>query len=286
MAWREGGELARKTWGLVKEHRVLLSLVVQGAVVATVMLAVGGIPAGAVLSADDASTPAAIAAATIALVAVYLATLTGMVFAGAVAWAADRILAGHPDPTSAEARSAAMQHLGALAGWAAITMAVGWLLSALRGDGGGNAFVAILRLVVSAAIAVTWAFATLFAVPAIVLDGVGPIEAIKRSARLFKERWGTEVSGTFRLGVRISLLFVLPGLVLLVAGVVLLLNGEVVALGVALAAAGVALLIVGGLLSSTVRAVFGVAMYRYAEQGESVGVFSAAELAGAVRTRR
>ncbi len=286
MAWREGGELAKKTWGLVKDHRVLLSLVAQGAVLAVVILAVAGVPAAALIAADDAGTAAVVGGAVIALAAIYLATLTGVVFAGAVAWAADRILAGQPDPTGGEARGAALQHLGALAGWAAITMAVGWLLSALRGDGGGNAFVAVLRLVVSAAIAVAWAFATLFAVPAIVLDGVGPIEAIKRSARLFKDRWGTEVSGTFRLGVRISLLFVLPGLVLLVVGVVLLFNGGVVAVGIALAAVGVALLIVGGLLSSTVRAVFGVAMYRYAEQGGSVGVFSAAELAGAVRTRR
>ena len=48
---------------------------------------------------------------------------------------------------------------------------------------------------------VAWAAITYFVVPVLVVDGVGPIEAIKRSSAILKRTWGEAVAGEGGLGI-------------------------------------------------------------------------------------
>jgi Family of unknown function (DUF6159) len=54
-----------------------------------------------------------------------------------------------------------------------------------------------------------WAVVTYFVVPVVVVDGVGPVEAVKRSSAILKRTWGEAIGGEGGLGF-ISILFFLP----------------------------------------------------------------------------
>ena len=64
---------------------------------------------------------------------------------------------------------------------------------------------------------VAWSVVTYFVVPVLVVDGVGPIEAVKRSSGILRRTWGEAAGGEGGLGA-ISFLLMLP--IVLVIGVV------------------------------------------------------------------
>lgn len=41
---------------------------------------------------------------------------------------------------------------------------------------------------------IAWAIVTYFVVPVLVVDGVGPIQAVKRSSAILKRTWGESVA--------------------------------------------------------------------------------------------
>jgi membrane-anchored glycerophosphoryl diester phosphodiesterase (GDPDase) len=129
-----------------------------------------------------------------------------------------------------------------------------------------------------------WQLITFFVMPAMMLDDLGMIDAIKKSASTFKQRWGTQLSGGVRIGGLIGLIAVLPAILALVVGVVLVTAG-VPAAGVPLAVIGLIVLIVAGLILSAIRGVFSVVLYRFATQGICEGGFTEEQLAGAVKVK-
>jgi hypothetical protein len=61
---------------------------------------------------------------------------------------------------------------------------------------------------------VAWSAVTYFVVPVLVVDGVGPIEAVKRSSSILRRTWGELAGGEGGLGV-ISVLLVLPAVLVI-----------------------------------------------------------------------
>ena len=58
------------------------------------------------------------------------------------------------------------------------------------------------------------------------LEGVGPVEAVKRSSNLVRSRWGEQVSGDLVIG-RIFSLVALVGGVVMVIGIAMVLGASV-----------------------------------------------------------
>jgi hypothetical protein len=56
-----------------------------------------------------------------------------------------------------------------------------------------------------------WAVATYFVMPAVVVEGVGPIKAVRRSSALLRRTWGESLAGAGGLGL-IQLLLTLPAI--------------------------------------------------------------------------
>jgi hypothetical protein len=83
---------------------------------------------------------------------------------------------------------------------------------------------------------------------------------------------------------------ILPGILLGAVGVFLVLgaNGSdgAVAGGALLVVVGVLMVIVGGLINGALRGIFGVALYRFAADGQATGGFTEAEMQSVVRQRR
>jgi hypothetical protein len=60
-----------------------------------------------------------------------------------------------------------------------------------------------------------WPIASLFVIPAMALEGLGPVRGFKRSRHLIRERWGSHPSGVLGTGVVFLLLFLIGAIPLL-----------------------------------------------------------------------
>ena len=134
--------------------------------------------------------------------------------------------------------------------------------------------------------AAIWGLITFMVIPVLAFEGIGPFGAIKRSASLFRQRWGQQVTGNVVIG-GVAGLVVLLGVLAGVGGVALLAGGEagLEVLGAALLLVGVVVAIGGSVFAGATRGVFGTALYRYIAEDQAVGPFSAPELESAVRSR-
>ena len=141
-----------------------------------------------------------------------------------------------------------------------------------------------MRNIAASGILAMWSLITFFVVPFIMLEKLGPISAIKESAKLFKAKWGLQIFGGVRIGGVVALITILPAILLIVLGVVATAAGYW-AVGVPLLVIGVILFAIGALLLTTLRGIFSVVLFRYAKDGALEGGFTEDELAGAVRTK-
>lgn len=210
----------------------------------------------------------------------YMAAFIGIYFNVGLAAAADRAMRGEPTSLG-EGMRIAQTRTGPIAGWALLAVTVNLILSAIQSESG------ILGRILSGLFAVAWNLITFLVVPVIALEGLGPIDALKRSGSLFKKRWGQQITGNIAIGGLVALMAVLPAVALGVVGAMLITGGGAgVAGGVALMVVALALLVTGIVISSALRGIFGVALYHFADSGEGVGVFSTNDLESAVRTKK
>ncbi len=286
-SWARSGEITAQTWGVIRENRQLLRFPLLAAVWGIVAAAIFMVPAAIVLGLFD-DLVARIAGFALIAFGAWVATFVGVRYMAGLVFVADKILKGEP-ATFQDGMEAVNEHNGALGLWALITVVVGWILSMVQGGGDDNVVVTILRVVLASLLSAAWSLVTFFVLPVIMLERASTPEAMKRSVSIIKTKWGEAVVGSFRIGVRVALVFILPGLVIAAVGVglVVAVGGvPAIALGGALVVAGVALMVVGMVRQAAARQVFGVALYHYAADGIVVGPFVEADLAGAVRAKR
>ena len=135
----------------------------------------------------------------------------------------------------------------------------------------------IVGRIVIGLIGVAWNVITFFVVPVLLYEPVGVPEAIKRSASIFRQRWGEQFIGTATIGLAIFL----------VAIPVVLVGG---AIAYAVPLVGVPLLVVaiGALMAvgAACSGVFNAALYRFATTGEASSVFSIEDLNGSFRPKK
>jgi hypothetical protein len=128
------------------------------------------------------------------------------------------------------------------------------------------------RIVVAIA-DLSWSLATMFAVPILAYENLGPRATLRRSAQIFCQRWGTQIGGMAGIGVASALVYV-PFIVLLIAG------------AATPGATGVLLLVLGGgglfgaiAVQAALDQIFRVFVYRSAVGLEtSAGPFAQADL--------
>lgn len=272
-----GWALTKQSWAVVRRDRSLLAFpVIAGIAGLLAALIFFGAGAGVIVASgtDWAGVPLFLAGA-------YALTVISIFSSVALAACAVRALEGE-DTTIGEGLRAARERLGVILGWAAVQLLVGVLISIIQSllrEGAG----AFVGAIVGGLANFAWTVATFFVVPVIALEGLGPIEALKRSTAVIRERWGEGVTAAAATGLIVLAAFV-PGLALIVGGAAL--ASSVPAAGVVLIALGVAVIAIAALIQSTVMAVFKVALYRFATTGETFQGFAAPELAAAFAPRR
>lgn len=266
---RRGWELTKTSWGVLRSDRSLAAFPVLGGASALLLAAAFGLPA-ALLFNDDSNVFAVILAA----VGIYLVSYAAVFFNVSLAGAAAQVLDGQ-DATVASGVAVARTRLPAIAGWALMIASVNIIIRALQERLGP------VGDLILGGIAVAWGLVTFLAIPVIALENTGPIETLRRSAGIFRERWGEQVTGQFSIGGIVLLFTFLPAAALVAIGLAVD-NG--VLLGVLIAVA-VVLVIVGAIVSAALSQIFAVALYRYAIGQGATGAFTEDVLASAVRPR-
>jgi hypothetical protein len=268
---KRGWALTKKSWALLRDNPALLRFPLYGGV-ATIVCALVVVGPGIYLIEDNR----AVFGGALAVIGFYLLAVIGTYFSVGLAAAADMIFRGQ-QASVGDGLGVARSRFSQIAGWAAVSTTIGLALSALENQGA-------VGQIVGRVLAVGWSLITFLAVPVIALEGSGPFATLKRSAGLFKSRWGAQVTGNIAIGGAVFLVGVLPSALLIFAGFLIWASASFA--GALLLVIGVIGLAISMLVSSALSNIFGVALYRYALDGEAVGGFTAQELESAVKPKR
>jgi hypothetical protein len=268
---KRGWGLTKKSWALLNSHRELIRFPIYGAV-AMIPLAILFFAPG--LYFLDQKTYGG--AVPLLIIGVYVLSVVSFYFSVGLAAAANLIFSGQ-EATVADGLAVARSRFAQICGWAALSTAISVLMGVLENQGGALGEIAA-RLV-----GMAWALVTFLAVPVIAIEGTGAFGTLKRSASIFKSKWGQQITGNIAISAAVFLIGVLPAIVLIVAGIAVWSSASF--LGALLVVIGALVIAIAALVGKALSGVFGVALYRYAVEGEAVGGFTEAELESAVRVK-
>jgi hypothetical protein len=182
------------------------------------------------------------------------------------------------DPTLRDGFRIASQHFGTILGYALISATVGMILRSIRERG-------LIGSIVSSLIGFVWNVATFIAVPVLVVEGVGPIEAIKRSSAYLKKTWGESIIGNAGIGLVFGLIMFVVFLIGCPLLFTLISSSQSVAVPIVGGLVFATVLIGLGLISSALTGIYTAAVYRYAAEGATDGFFDASLVQNAFRQK-
>jgi len=155
------------------------------------------------------------------LIYIYSLYLAGIFFEGAIVSSASIRLSGK-NPSLRDGLSLPLKKTGKLFLWALIAMIVGIILNFLAnlGKGRGRGF-NIASKAGAAGLGIAWNLTTLLIIPVLLFEKLGIFSSIGRSASLFKQTWGENLTAQFSTGgifFLLGLLSIIPLAIAVVAG--------------------------------------------------------------------
>ena len=163
-----------------------------------------------------------------------------------------------------EGLQSALSNLPAILGYALIAATVGMILRAIEQR------VGIIGRIVTAIIGAAWTLATAMTLPVLVVENVGPVDAISRSLDLLRRNWGENLIGNVGISMGMAVIAI-P--VCLLAGLFMMFAISTKGVGIVVLAAIVLLAAVVGLslVSATLHAIYTAALYRFATGNKNNG---------------
>ena len=177
------------------------------------------------------------------------------------------------DPNVGYAISQANRRLRPILSWTLIAASVGLILRILEASARGrNGATRVISLILVYLIGAAWSLLIFFVIPVIAAEGVGGFEAIRRSSRVMKKRWGEAIVGSAGMGLFMNLV------TLLVAGPFILIGVLNVKSGDGITLAGIIFLGLGGLIaivmaiaSASLNSTYKAVVFAYAQTGNHSG---------------
>ncbi len=201
----------------------------------------------------------------------------GATFFGVAAAAnASRVFNGE-DPKIGDGIALARSRFGVIVKWALVAATVGLVLNLIGSRGGIGAI--LVRMVGGAA----WGIASFFALPILALEGLGPFDTLKRSLGVVRQKWGESLVGVVGIGA-VTFLFALAAAAVVAIGIFAGVSGLWI-VGIPLIIIGAVALVAVMAVASVLRAVFTVAVFRFATEGVAVEGFDAADLERTFRSK-
>lgn len=273
------------SWSLVKssgevlrsDKELLLFPLISGitAILVTVGFFVPSFLVGGMLRGAEGALPVL---GWVLLFLYYLVQYTVIFFFNTALVGAAMIRLDGGDPTVKDGLRIAWSKIGPILGYAAIAATVGMILRALSEKAKG------LGRILVGMVGMAWNLATFLVVPVLVTHDIGPIDAIKESARTLKRTWGEQIAGNLGLGLAFGVVWILLGLtgVGAVVGVATL---GILWLMIAVIAVFVLLFVLLALVQTALTGIYSAALYRFATRGEAGVMFERRELEAAFTPR-
>ncbi len=264
-------KLIKISWQVLqKDRELILFPILSGIGVLLVVGLTAGVFAGVgTFDRLDSTENAQVNAGDIIVAALaYFVAFFVVIFfnAALIAAARERLKGG--DPTVRSGLAVATRRLPAIIGWAFIAGTVGLILNMLRSQNRDS----FLSQIIIGMVGGLWAYLTFFVIPVLVVEGVGPVEAIRRSGGLFKRTWGEQFVSNFGFG----LLYIAVVLVAAIPVAILASVSPVAAIIVAIPVIGIG---AGSVMA--MEGIFKAALYEYAAEGIVPQYYTRESLAGA-----
>lgn len=223
---------------------------------------------------------------------IFYATTTFVVifFNAALVAAANEHFQGNPSGLGVGIRLAT-RRLPQILGWAILSATIGTVLRMISERSG------LIGKIVIGLVGMAWTIASYFAVPALVVEGVGPFKALKLSVGTLKETWGESLViavGFSIAGLLINLLSIgciIGGAIMVAVGLAgntpsTATNISLEVLGVLIGAAGIVTMVAWAILEGTLRGITQTALYRFAKTGDVPDGFDRDTMEAAFKTRK
>ena len=254
---RQRFDLLQQSWIVLKADPEMILIAIGGMVLSVgvfvLFFILGLAPDGESRSAGD----------IVAWIPVLFVSAVVGNFTTAAMVAAACIRMGGNDPTIGDALRIAGRNLPKILGWSFFVMTVGVVLRLLT-----ERLPFAGRLVTFLG-GVAFHLATILVVPVLLFEDKGVVDSVKRSAHLFKERWGESATAVGGVGLATLVAFlpiVLVGALLVplapLAGAIVIVLGFLLVLGV----------------SASLSGIFTAVLYRFATSGDAPPGFSASAL--------
>ena len=183
------------------------------------------------------------------------------------------------DPTVRDGLRIASQHIRQIIGYAAISATLGVILNMIGSRDN------IVGRIVAGLINFAWNVVTFLVVPVLVIENVGPVDAIKRSGALLRKTWGEQIVANSGVGLVLGLIMFA---IIIVVGLPLILL-SVAAHSTVLTITVIALITLAvtliGVFGAALNGVFQAALYNYATTGASSEFFDESLIQGAFKPK-
>ena len=254
-------QLVKQSFAILRSDKQLMLFPVLSAIscfIVTAVIATGGafmmLPARtAALAAGERFNPNQSPMFLFGMLTLYVVNYFVIVFfnVALVGVANSRLMGG--SWTFRDGLELAWARKGTILQWAFVAATVGVLLRTVEERMG------IIGRIIMRIIGIAWTLACYFVVPVLAFEDLGPIDAVKRSAKLFRDTWGEKVIGGFSLSL-VSLMLMLPSIGLVIVAAYL---GGAAGLLIGIAIMFLYLLLLSVFMSA-VGGIFNAALYRYA----------------------
>lgn len=257
---QNGWELAKESWQVLKLDKELLLFPVLSGVACLLVLLSFGLPlAGSDMLRQAANEQQEQVNPLLFVIAFafYFANYFVITYfnTALIGCAIIRFRGG--DPTIADGFRTASSRLPQIVGWALVAATVGLILRIIESSSerAGQ--------IIAGLAGMAWSAVSYFVVPVIVIEGLGPGGAIKRSFAILKESWGESLIANWSIGL-ITMLASLVAIVPIGLGIG---AGDptLMILGIGL---GVLWILLVSLISTALNAIVIGAIYLYATDGE------------------
>lgn len=276
--FRTGWTLAAQSLRVLMLDKSLLVFPLLSGVASLLVLVsfIGGVWATGYKSHADAMGPAQWAL----LFTYYFASYFVIVFFNSALVACAMIRFRGGSPTLADGLREAREHVTQIVAWAFFAATVGVLLRMIAER------VGFLGKIVISLLGAAWTVATYFVVPVLVMEKLGPLDALTRSTEIIKKTWGESIVSNVGIGFVTSLVTIL--LIVATGGLTVVLAVKLSSIGIAITGALLVLLIiiVSALVSSALSSIALAASYLYATEGKVPLVFADAGLQYAFAPRK
>src|SRR5215470_5060408 len=214
---KRGWAITKASWAVLKRHPKLIVLPVLSAAAFVAVLVLLALIAGATNTDSFYRLAAGVEHGEAAVYPLFFAGYFACFFAGiffnaALVFCALQGFAGQ-EPSLRMGLATALGRLPQIFMWAFVASTVGLLLQALKDFLEHK--LGFLGSLLGWAGGTAWAALTYFVVPVLVVDGTGPIEAVKRSSAILRQKWGEAAGGESGFGL-IFFALAVPALLLVV----------------------------------------------------------------------